>query len=244
MLYMKNKLLLACFATMLSGHVSGQEKTDTLPPGYGQHFSKQQIADDLTFMVRSMENAHPNLYHSISKERYSRLKDSLVAALKDSMTRDEMRPSFVKMIAAIDEGHTTFRNSLEFVYDMNTAKKPVFAVRLEAFDGKYLVVKKDYSPNAALKAGDQLARINGHRVDSLVKSMTTYYGGLPHWRLSRVLENLMIDLYRDGVRAPFDIEYFRGKEKKKARLDGLPVQTLMQAVEGNKTVAHLLLLSV
>jgi C-terminal processing protease CtpA/Prc len=221
--------MMSCFA--LDGN-----RIDTLPKGYGQRFSKQQIEEDLSFMVRAMENAHPNLYHSISKEQYSRLKDSIFAKLKDSMTRDEVRPSFVKMIAAINEGHTTFRSSLEFVHDMNVAKKPVFAVMMESFDGQYLVVKKDYSPNAVLQAGDRVAKINGHSVDSLVKHMSGYYGGLPHWRQTKVIESLMLDLYRDGIRAPFDLEYFTGKEKRKTRLEGLPIQTLMQAAEGNKTV--------
>ncbi|WP_082886513.1 S41 family peptidase [Flavisolibacter tropicus] len=233
---MKTLLLLPFLLLMLPGFAFEGKRVDTLPQGYGQRFSKQQIEADLAFMVHAMENAHPNLYHSISKEQYSKLKDSIVAALKDSMTRDEARPSFVKMIAAINEGHTTFRNSLEFVYDINEAKKPVFAVMMESFDGQYLVVKKDYSPNATLQAGDRVIKINGHRVDSLVNRMTGYYGGLPQWRQALVIEALMIDLYRDGVRAPFDVEYVNGKERKKARLEGLPLQALMQAARGNQPV--------
>jgi C-terminal processing protease CtpA/Prc len=231
------KVFLPVFVVLLlPAFLWAQEKKDSLPPGYGQRFSKQQIVDDLSFMVRSMENAHPNLYHSITKDQYSKLKDSIVATLKDSMTRNEMRPAFVKMIAAIDEGHTTFGNSLEFVYDMNTAKQPVFAVMMQSFDGQYMIVKKDYSPNAVLQTGDRVTKINGYRVDSLVNAMAGYYGGLPHWRQARVMEVLMLDLYRSGIRAPFDVEYFNGKEKKKAHLEGLSVQALLKAAQGNQSV--------
>jgi len=233
---LKTSLLPLLLLVVLPCLAFGNQLTDTLPKGYGQRFSKQQLEADMAFMIRSMENAHPNLYHSITKQRYSQLKDSIVATLKDSMTRNEVRPAFVKMIAAIDEGHTTFGNSLEFVYDMNTAKQPVFAVKMQAFDGQYMIVKKDYSPNAVLQTGDRVTKINGHRVDSLVNAMAGFYGGLPHWRQARVMEVLMLDLYRSGIKAPFEVEYLRGNDHKKASLEGLSLQTLVQAAEGNKTV--------
>jgi hypothetical protein len=120
---------------MLCGSIKAQETPKQLSPDYGKRFSKQQIVDDLSYMVQSMENAHPNLYHSITKERYYVLKDSIVATLKDSMTREEVWPAFAKMIATIDEGHTSFGNTPELGQDISVIQKPLFPVFMESFDG-------------------------------------------------------------------------------------------------------------
>jgi C-terminal processing protease CtpA/Prc len=222
------RLFFFLFASLFSVNAYAFEpiSTDTLPAGYGKKFSKQELAEDISFMVRSMESAHPDLYHSISKKAYRRLTDSVLSLMRDGMNRDEAWPLFARMIAAIGEGHTTFGNTLEIRQEVGVEKRPVFPVDMQPINGEFLLVKEDWSDQKVLQAGDHIVTINGKNMDSLVSAFTRYYGGLPAWQLIRVIENLPLDLYRHQIKAPFHVVFIRGNQEMQATLPGLPYVTI------------------
>jgi len=92
-------------------------------------------------------------------------------------------------------------------------------------------VESDYSANPVLKSGDRIIKINGHKVDSLVKVLSAYYGGLPHWRHHRVVDNLVYDLYRFHIRAPFHIEYISSNQKKQNTNTGATAAEISKAID-------------
>jgi C-terminal processing protease CtpA/Prc len=67
-------------------------------------------------------------------------------------------------------------------------------------------------------------------MDSLVQLLTSYYGGLPHWRQYRVVENMIIELYRAHIRAPFHIEYVSAGQRKQATYTGTTAAEINKAV--------------
>lgn len=113
----------------------------------------QQWRDDLAFMAADMRQRHPNLYHSVSKEKF----DAAVADLDTripSLKRNQIIVGMMRIAALVGDGHTR----LDPRKDPNF-KFPSFPIKLYAFDdGLFIRAAK---PSQAGLAGAKVEAIGG-----------------------------------------------------------------------------------
>ncbi len=95
---------IALLTIMLSGVLDrsafAQEPSRVLTPA-----AVTAWTEDLRFMAAEMERQHKNLYHSVSKEQFSRQVDAIEKRLP-SMTRPQVIVALAQLTASVGDGHT------------------------------------------------------------------------------------------------------------------------------------------
>lgn len=216
-------ILIFCYAlcTTVTYTAAGQN-VDTLPYKSTVYFTKQQLQQDILFMHRKMEEVHPNLYHSVTKEAYTQLRDSLANTLPDSLTASDAWPKLARLVAAINEGHTMLHGIKDEMKFLKESGYPLFPVNFKTFDGKHLIVREDASTESVLQTGDKVTAINGLPASTLMALFTAAYGGLQNWKELNALQDFIVAMYRHQLTAPYRIQYLSGNSVKEVVYKGMP----------------------
>lgn len=186
------------------------KKQDTLATE--KHYSKHQLAEDVKYVVTTVANVHPDMYHSISKASYSRLTDRVLASLHDGMTAKEAWPIMAGLIGALNEGHSVFNYPESLVSELKTRGNLLFPVLIREFNGTGFIVRLDASLEDKLKPGDAIISINGIATEKLMGKLGGYAGGLPQYKALDICRNLIVYLHLYGVNGPWHIRYLRNNQ--------------------------------
>jgi Peptidase family S41 len=198
-------------------------------------FTSQQLEDDLSLLIKTVENVHPNPYHDISKENFYKLVDSVRKHFSDSMTTVDAWPLFAKIIASYNEGHSTLGYPDELQQSIRNDSIKIFPVLMKEFDGEYWVARYDLSADSAIAIGDRITKINGVAAKELMERFTSLCGGLSNWRNIQVLRDFSGTLALHNINSPYQIEYLHNGEKHEVLIQGIPVsQLLAKAAEVRK----------
>lgn len=133
-----------------------------------KRYSKQQLTEDVKYLVTTVADVHPDMYHSIDKASYSRLTDSVFAALHDGMTANEAWPVMAHLIGALNEGHSVFNYPETIVSELKGGGKYLFPILIKEFNGSTLSVRLDASVEDKLQPGDEITGINGLATKALM----------------------------------------------------------------------------
>jgi hypothetical protein len=174
-----------------------------------KHYSKHQLAEDVKYLVATVADVHPDMYHSISKASYSRLTDRVLASLHDGMTAKEAWPIMAGLIGALNEGHSVFNYPESLVDELKAGGNLLFPVLIREFNGTGFIVRLDASLEDKLKPGDAIISINGITIEKLMGKLGGYAGGLPQYKALDICRNLIVYLHLYGVNGPWHIRYLR-----------------------------------
>lgn len=140
-------------------------------------FSPDELHADLRFLKTSIETYNPALGVFHGKAGFDATYDSLSAALTTSMTDLEFFPYLVRLAAATREGHMRVGASSDTVsitfrgfYDGSFEYLPV---TIEYVEGKARVWG-NFSPDSTLQRGDEILRINGEPVATIIERLEPY----------------------------------------------------------------------
>lgn len=183
-----------------------------------KHFTKKQLADDVACLVKTIDEVHPNMYHSISKQRYRQLTDSVLNVLHDGMGEKQAWPAMARLVGALNEGHSTFSYPDSLIVQMKKGAHVLFPVLVREFDGTGFVVRTDVSAEDKLLNSDRITAINGVSAAKLVDILSGYAGGLKTYRSIDICRNLIIYLYLYNFNSPYQIDYLRGSQSGKITL--------------------------
>ncbi len=200
----------------------------TLPAqnGADKTLTRQEIKEDLAFFTRTIENVHPNPYHTISREDFLRLSDSLGAALNEPVSLPEAWAFFSRLIAAYDEGHSNIAYPSPVQQQIKEGKIGIFPVLIREFNGEDLLVRYDLSGDSALKTGDHITHINGRSAKEWMQYLRAFYGGLPSWRYSQALRDFAGQLVLHQVSPPYRIRFTSGGESKEVIMKSVTLAEL------------------
>lgn len=191
-------------------------------------FSRTELISDLESMISTINNIHPNPYHSITKVAFDKLTDSVKKGFKENMTAAEAWPLFSRTIAAFDEGHSTIAFPAEKQKQIQQDEIKIFPVLIKEFDGAAFVVRYDLSEENTLQQGDLINKINGQTATSLMEYLASFYGGLTNWRHLQAIRDFSGNLCLHKIEPPYKIEYTREGEKKQVVINGISYTELVQ----------------
>lgn len=217
------KIFLCLIGFIISFSLTGQTSAE-------KNISKQQLKDDLQFLTRTIENVHPNPYHTISKEKFVALSDSITNSFQDSMTAAEAWPLFARLMASLDEGHSTMSYPKEKLKQIQDGEEKIFPLLISEFDGEHLIVRYDLSNEMLLHPGDRITKINDRPVTELMKYLMSFYGGLPNWRTIQVIRDIGGNFVLHKINPPYKIEIINGSVKKEITIQGTTFPELLQKV--------------
>ena len=137
-------------------------------------FPAEAVQADLKYMYKTLEEAHYNLYAYVSKQKYDKVyKNILHSVDKDSLSLLETTKLFQKLAATGNTGHSEVDFPVQpyIAFAQNGGK--VFPLEL-AFEDDAAYVRKNYTGNTSIAAGDQLVSIDGKTIKSIQKAIHPY----------------------------------------------------------------------
>lgn len=141
------------------------------------------LREDVDFLVRTIEEIHPNPYTKVSKEKFYRAKDDVVQQIR-SMDVYEFYNLIAPLVAMIGDAHT-------WIYPLKVPEKG-FPVPVAVLDDG-IFVARDYTD---ITAGSEIMSINGVGSKELTERMLRF---VPYERreygLSRIEDDFAFYLY-------------------------------------------------
>lgn len=160
---------------------------------------------DLEELVRTIEEVHPQPYHSRDRSDVH-AEIARMLARGAGMSRVDFYRDVARFLATLQEGHTFVWPPADELLARVQSEPLAFPVTVAvASDGSLVVVAAD--PNGALAVGEHLVRVDGRDVAELVARWRTETSGeATEQRDGLIARQITERLWIDGIRAPFEIE--------------------------------------
>ncbi len=174
-------------------------------PGFAfQKIAKEQLAEDIRFWQKVMEESHVNLYHAISKEALEKKESQLLSAIGDSISQTEAVLLFGKLAALLNEGHIGMPSST--ITDSMYTNSLRFPFLLQKVTDSSWIVDRDLSREQQLGVNAMILEVNGKPVSEWNRQFREYYGGLETWRKQQIATYVRKLLFLHGMRSPYRIK--------------------------------------
>jgi len=174
-------------------------------PGFAfRKIAKEQLAEDIRFWHKVMEESHVNLYHAISKGDLEKKENELLAAIGDSISQTEAVLLFGKLAALLNEGHIGMPSSS--VTDSMYTNSLRFPFLLQKVTDTEWIVSRDLSSEQKLGVNAVILEVNGEPVSELNQQFREYYGGLETWRKQQIAIYVRKLLFLHGMVSPYRIK--------------------------------------
>lgn len=207
----------ACFLVLFAPlfllaqpQIAYQQPTD--PSLAYRKISRADLLEDIRFWRKVQEEAHVNLYHSISSQQMDALIQELTAPITDSISQTAAIFLFSKLGAALDEGHVGLVSSRLSDSLYSESLRFPFMIKKAASDG--WVISFDLSAAGQLQEEDRIISINGHSIRDLNDRYTRLFGGLSVWKAEQLAFYVRKLLYLDGIHSPFTLNAVKANGEK------------------------------
>jgi len=74
-----------------------------------EKLSEELVLNDIDFLVRTIEEAHPNPYCYISRKDFYANKDSVKQIINEDITREKLYHSLTPLVNLLIDGHTQIK---------------------------------------------------------------------------------------------------------------------------------------
>ena len=176
---LKNIILLILILSTLFKPSFGQEplKSDQLSPA--------ELIADFDFMLKTLEETHPNLYAYIPKDEFVRKTDEFRESIDKPLSKPEFYKILYKTIALIKQGHTMvfgdagfgkFKNEggLSFPFTIN-------------YYSNHVYIDKNYSLKKEFTKGTEIIAINRIPVTKIIDDFAPYLVVRPNGYINKTL---------------------------------------------------------
>ena len=86
---------------------SQHEQIDSL--SLNDSIPKQLVIDDINYLTNTIEEVHPDPYHSNTKEEFDYLADSIIHSICTDISREDLLKKLIPLLKSINDGHTTIK---------------------------------------------------------------------------------------------------------------------------------------
>ena len=177
-------------------------------------FTRTQAIEELDALARMIDRVHADPYRFHSRDVVDAERRRLSDTMPASLTRTELCLRLSRLLATLDDGHTSMSCETLIRQEWEKAAKAappetqtvrMFPPFMRLDDQSHLIVQwPNYA--AGIESGDRLLRINGQDVDVL---LATWARELSHdtdaGRLARVARIFRVQLALHGIGAPYQV---------------------------------------
>lgn len=210
-------LFLLCACSYVTGHAQ-------------QRFSRQQLSDDLDSMYSTMQQCHPDLFHTLPQAEFEAEWEQVRARLTDSMTVLDLFRIAGPPITRLGDGHTSVYPSSD-EYSLNNIRAVPLSFDIDPRDTTMYVLH-DLTGNQLIPVGAQIISIDGRTPRQMVDGILPYRTGESQpFRIQS--SGLYAALYMAIVfeeNGPYSVTYRHDGETATVRYDGIPMKDFMGTV--------------
>ncbi len=214
-------ILILSFSCKLS---IGQEETKS------ELISPEVLIEDYDYMLKTLEETHPNLYAYIPKEEFINKTDAFRKLIDTPMSVSEFYKILYKTIALIKQGHTMVFGDAGFGKFKNEGGLS-FPLQISCFSD-HVYIDQNYSSNKELIKGTEIIAINKIPVSRIIEDFSPYLVVRPNGYIAKTLSyNWPKLLWLEyGFSDKFIISYIlpNGDEIKTTSIDGLKKERIVK----------------
>lgn len=144
----------------------------------GQEQQKEQpidpalLIEDYNFLLRTLEDTHPDLYAYIPKEEFVSITDGIRETIDRPMFRKDFYKTLLKTMALIKQGHTMVFDDCGF-RKFTEAGGLRFPFNISYYDG-HIYIDENFSLNKKLIKGTEIITINRIPVSHIIEQFRPY----------------------------------------------------------------------
>ncbi len=182
-------------------------KCSKLPLLMDSLFTPEQIAEDIDYMINTMESVHPNLYDYVDQTNFKSSKDSIISSINTPITRIDLFLKTSPLISSLKDGHTRiYFPSEECTYYLEEEQNFIpFLIKI-INDKIYM----DTCIQCGSVQGNEITSINGVDCSQMLQDFRNMTSGEKTSFKDRLIENNFQKYYRllNGPYDSFEIEYY------------------------------------
>ena len=166
----------------------------------------KDLKEDIDFFVATLEDVHPNPYHTISKSDFYKKVDELKTNISIPMDRQEFFIAFAPLVASLQEGHTDVIPPMGALEGYKKRGGKFFPFTIDIRDSK-IFVDKNLSNSNVIDQGQEILAINSIQSDSiLAKLKRCISASNSHYLENKVEQKFSSDLYFIlGIKSPYQV---------------------------------------
>ena len=145
--------------------VHGQQENHQ--PSWTKLIPPEKLKEDLDFLLKTIEEVHPNMYAYTSKKEFELLKNKLYGQINQPMNSREFYRLVAPVFTALKNGHT-FMQPFSL-----TGQDKIFPIGLH-WDGQNAILENDYAGNN-LPLGGTILAFNGEDALKVIRKITRYF---------------------------------------------------------------------
>ncbi|MCK5116656.1 MAG: hypothetical protein KAR44_08650 [Candidatus Aegiribacteria sp.] len=138
----------------------------------GKKYTKSELIQDLDFMVKTMEEVHPDLYFYFEKNRAISLLEEVKQSLHDGFDRIDFYTQAARFVRNFSDGHTSVYTPSEEYSKYRDASGLLLPFNVDCSSGE-IVILKSFSKEHHSSHGKTITSINGISSESLLDSMVS-----------------------------------------------------------------------
>lgn len=144
---------------------------------FGQGFkqkaiSKALLLEDYDYMLKTLEDTHPNLYAYIPSKEFRKKTDELRKLIDKSLTKTEFFKILLRTIALVQQDHTMVFGDAGFGAFLKSGGL-AFPFKVK-YDSDHIYINENYSSNTDITKGSELIAINRVPVSKIIDDFTPY----------------------------------------------------------------------
>ncbi len=164
---------LVCYALFV---LPGAANAGT-PADAGNHqratklIAPDKLKADLDFLLKTIEDVHPNMYAYTSKEEFANQRQAAYQQIDRAMTPPEFYRVVAPLVVSLKNGHTHIKRPREFDRHLEGGGS-VFPLLLY-WDGQHAILSRNYGPEE-LPIGGTVLQVNGEDARKVIARFARY----------------------------------------------------------------------
>ena len=139
---------------------------------FPRYYTKQEIGNDLDYLIETIEDVHPNLYDYITREEFHSEVTDYKNSINDKVTEMEFYRGISKLLALVKDGHT--RTAYGFYGQrMRLIFLKVFPYKIKIQNNRIFVID-NYNYKNRIPAGSEILKINDLKPDQIIREVSKY----------------------------------------------------------------------
>lgn len=138
-------------------------------------YTVEEVLEDIDYTEKYLLKFHPDPYRYISEDSLR----AFIKATKARITRplNEMQVRFYikQIVAKIGCGHTDVAASKAYAKTVVKLSRPVMPLNTFLLNNNKLIVVNNLSQDSLIRKGDEIVSIDGHPVDTILKSIFSVF---------------------------------------------------------------------
>ncbi len=233
--WMRSAIILCCSLLTLAGCAAVYQPRTVFPEipasELGRRIPPVDLQKDFSFLVRTLEEVHPDLYAYTDPEAVRKARRRIEMELVRPLTRTDFFKLVAPFVAQIGDGHTSVFPPTEEYLRFRSEGGLAFPFVVIYDSTRGVAVSRNLSGDASVAEGDLIHSVNGLLADSLLRAFASAFSGEREvFRTTRTAVQFRLLLWLHNIDSPYTVEFVSGDSVSRTlRLPGISQNAVVSA---------------